>query len=385
MKLMVLDAGTASLFALLVTAASVATQDSRQLVDAPLPLEQFAVASDGDVLLLPVTFGEKKYLFVLDTGSAITVYDTSLPLGKPKGKAEVETSNGNTIAELFDAPDASVGGLSLRVGPHVLGADLSRLRQVTGHEIAGILGMDFLGKYVVQIDFDRGKVLFLRAAGPKSGQAVPFSRQKQGPQVKVDMPGLERPETFLVDTGSSGYGRLKKELAEGLAKEGNAKKVGDGLTVTLSETMPHRKWQVEYLSLGGFRHRDAVLAESQDNILGLGYWSRYVVTFDFPNSMMYLKRGNAFDRPPDLDRSGLHLLRVQGETVVHSVDAGSPAAVSGVRPNDVIVKIAGERADQSRLFTLRRHLCSDSKELQVAIRRGKVQSEVTITLGEWRR
>jgi hypothetical protein len=341
------------------------------------------VAGDGDALLLPVTLRGKEYLFLLDTGSAVTTYDVSLPLGQPRRRVRAETPNGDTVVELFEAPQALLGKLDFRVGPQVMGADLSKLRQVTGYEMSGVIGMDFLSQHVVRIDFDSGRVVFLRSAGANPGHPIPLSLQKEGPCVDVRLPGLERPERFLVDTGSSGFGRMKRDLGEELARTAKARKVRETLTATLSETKSQARWQIESLSLGNFEHRHVVLTESRDNILGLDSWSRYAVTFDFPRGTMYLKKGGRFDNPGNLDMSSLHLLRVQGETVVHSVDAGSPAAASGIRPKDVLVKVTGGRAEEMRLFSLRRLLCSQGKELQLTIKRGGDEFEVTMVLGKW--
>ena len=48
--------------------------------DAPANQKVFAefkIAKGGDPILLPVTFKEKEYLFLLDTGSSHTAFDTS--------------------------------------------------------------------------------------------------------------------------------------------------------------------------------------------------------------------------------------------------------------------------------------------------------------------
>src|SRR5207302_2014602 len=50
--------------------------------------------------------------------------------------------------------------------------DLRKIREASGEPIMGFLGMDFLGRYVVRIDPDRGEVLFLKSVPEDAG--VPF-------------------------------------------------------------------------------------------------------------------------------------------------------------------------------------------------------------------
>jgi hypothetical protein len=381
MKLFFKTSGAVLASALLLTANWVAAQESSQATHVQQsPVEQFSVANDGDVLLLPVTFEGKTFLFALDTGSFLTVYDSSLLLGQPRQRTRVETASGDKLIELFDSPNATVGKLSLRAGSFVLRSDLSLFRQVSGHDISGILGMDFLSRYIVQIDFDSGKLSFLHSASEELGERLPIYRQKEGPCINVDVPGLGRSEKFLIDTGSTTFGNMKKGPLETLAEGAKAKKVNWTLTAGLAGVKAQGKWLVECLSVAGVQHRDVVLLETGDNLLGLGFWSRYIVTFDFPNGMMYLKRSKRPFQPNDLDMSGLHILRVNGKTVVHSVDEGSPAAASGIRPNDIIMSIAGDSAEQLSMLALRRLLCSDGKELSITIMRGKDMIEATNVL-----
>ena len=51
--------------------------------------------------------------------------------------------------------------------------DRRYIRKAAGRDIYGILGMDFLRKHVVRIDFDAGKMTFLKEVGSQPGQPVP--------------------------------------------------------------------------------------------------------------------------------------------------------------------------------------------------------------------
>jgi C-terminal processing protease CtpA/Prc len=76
-----------------------------------------------------------------------------------------------------------------------------------------------------------------------------------------------------------------------------------------------------------------------------------------PRRRLYLTKAKGYRDPWVLDRSGLHLVRRRGETIVESVVSGSPAAGIGIKAGDEILSIGGRRASDlslrefSRLFS----------------------------------
>ncbi len=210
------------------------------------------------------------------------------------------------MVDLYAAPDAWLGKFSFRPQEWVLGSDLSMLRKASGCEINGVIGMDFLARHIIQINFDTGVVSFLDCLPADPGQALPITPDRAGPCVPAYLPGRTTPEKFLVDTGSVFFGNLKPELLTTLASERKARIVGATNTVGLVGTEIKHKWQIESLTVAGFSCRDVVMAQTEDNLLGLGFLSSYLVTFDFPKGMMYLKKSSLPRTNHDLDMSGLH-------------------------------------------------------------------------------
>jgi len=345
-------------------------------------LEQFPVTGDGDTLLLPVCIKGKTYLFALDTGAEVSLYDRSLPLGEPKDTIRLRTSTGVTNVQLFDCPEATLGKLRLQTETPVIGMDLRKFRQVDGQEIYGILGMDVLRHHIVCLDFDAGLVTFLRAADRRSGQPVKLTLERGTlPLVEMNIPGWG-PERFLVDTGSIGIGSgdLTADLFTTLAGKKKLATVGSTLTLTLSDNQTQRIGQVERVGLDQFEHAGLLFCASGQNVLGLDYWVRYTVTFDFPGAVMYLKPSKHFTRADQLDRSGLHMVRIDGKTVVEAVDRDSPAEHAGIKPDDIVLKIGGHEADRWRLLTLRRLLCTEGKKVPLILQRGETELGVSVSL-----
>jgi len=109
--------------------------------------------------------------------------------------------------------------------------------------------------------------------------------------------------------------------------------------------------------------------------------SRHLVTFDFPNNRIYLKKGKDFKKIDEADMSGLHLLRISNNTIVHSVDEGSPAQKAGIEAKDVILKIGNEGVNIYNMWKLRRILKSrDKRKITMTIRRGDDVKEVSFLL-----
>jgi S1-C subfamily serine protease len=116
------------------------------------------------------------------------------------------------------------------------------------------------------------------------------------------------------------------------------------------------------------------------NALGLGFLSRYVVTLDFKNSRLYLKKGRLVNREEPRDASGLRIVRVDGDTVVESVSPGSPAAKCGIRQNDLLLEVDGLDTTQMRLHALRLKLCVDGGVLKVVVFRNGQKVAYTLAL-----
>jgi len=349
-------------------------------------LAEFNIEKGERYILVPVRVQEREYSFVLDTGASLCVFDASLRklLGKPIQVREADTAAEPITVEVFNPPEAYVGELDLREGGPVVCSDLEGLRRVLGREIRGILGMGFLKKYVVRIDFDSGKVQFRPWDGrPHSEWGRPVHLDDGGEEnknlhyVRGSLPGAGDIR-FFVDSGLSGAGDLDAEVFE---RTKDKKAVAEGLAETAAGTRRSRKTRISSLALGGFDHRGLVMAEGNDNRIGLGLLSRYVVTLDFLAMKMYLQKGQAFDKPDEVDMSGLHLWRLKGQTAVHSVDKDSPAEAAGIKAEDVVLKVGEKNAKGIDIEDLRDLLQSgDGKEIKMTIKRGGEEKAVSFRL-----
>ena len=358
---------------LLAITRNARSEEPASEIPSDLILARFALANNGNALLATVTVADHDYSFVVDTGSTTTCFDTSFPLVLPVGVQTAGGAEGEVEVKLFRPPDAKVGGVPLAPLDAVGAADLKLLREVSGQYIRGMLGMDFLGRYVVHIDMERGEVLLLKSAPKRAGVALPVSYEPGTvPFVGAEIAPGESIR-FTVDTGASAEisGSLGIVETGSLVRKGRLCEIAKMQRVSLSGKKTRLLLQGDALRIGEFAIQSPIFSESygpMPNKLGLGFWSRFVATFDFPKRTVYLRKTATFSRPDRLNATGLNLWNRRGSIEVQSVDRESAASQAGLKSGDVFVELDGLNADKTNLINLRNALCKDG-ELKCVVRR----------------
>jgi hypothetical protein len=343
-----------------------------QQVNAAAPLEEFPIAPEDD-LLLPVTLAGKDYLFMLDTGSSINMYDTSLRslLGPPLGQANASGAAGDRGMELFAPPEARLGRLNLKAPSTIVSLsppqpvasmDLSMLRRVIGEPVFGIIGIDFLQRYIVQLDPDAGKIRFYpETATPTEdwGTPVPMMRLAMPANLACVDARIGQIQTrFLIDTGGSDAGDLDPDLFDELISGGQMSFIAETLTETITGTTRNSMGRAQRFSIGAETQEGLIFARGRMNSLGQDFLTRYRATLDFPHNRLYLRPGKSVARFEYPDMTGLHIIRDEGKTLVHTVDPGSPAQQTQIRAGDEIVEVNHKPAESYKLAVIRRILAS---------------------------
>ena len=122
-------------------------------------------AGRGDELFatLHLESGEN-LVFIVDTGCLSTLLDSSLEpqLGKPVGKERIKNAfYPNTTGNIYNAHPLYLGNTRLLTGRYVTTMDIKRIIGYPGRPVRGVLGMDCLRHYCVQLDFANSKIHFL--------------------------------------------------------------------------------------------------------------------------------------------------------------------------------------------------------------------------------
>src|SRR5581483_10630198 len=214
--------------------------------------------------------------FIVDTGSPGTLFDrTLLPkLGfrLPLGTWSVPFGNEKQKSGVYWEPKLYLGNTRLKTGRLCAVVDFQRLSRKLGHPVRGILAMDCLKHYCIQLDFQAGKMRFL---DPKHLDTVQLGRPLPlrlffYSQLFTFHKGLAggKASRLLVDTGWNG---------DGLVKTNSSTEGASGGWVHLQDCVWNRETYTDLnLRTGG-------------DVLGLNFLARHLVTFDFPRHTMYLK------------------------------------------------------------------------------------------------
>ncbi|MDR3459909.1 MAG: aspartyl protease family protein [Verrucomicrobiae bacterium] len=344
---------------------------------------------DGVMVRVPVSaFGRTLY-FLLDTGFTLSAIDSKYQpyLGKTATPINAQTPLGtNVLQSYFHCPDISIAGKPLGLR-NITSLDLKMARLISGQPCDGILGMDFLSKNIVQIDFDRQTVSLsseVPAVVKNTYVAIPLKRFDHHYMVEASA-NHAGPIDLLVDTGDNSSVSLNPEewqkvFAAAGANGFNATVAGMGNQTAQSKIEVLDKLAVEGLAYTNL-HATYIRNPADPSHLGLGFFRRHAVVFDFPDQMLYLEPGQRFSTPDKEDMSGLHLLRQGDTTIVYSVDENSPAAAQGIKPGDVIEVVNGQSAADMTMRAIRRMLkSSDGDTVTLQLKRGEEALRIELTL-----
>lgn len=263
----------------------------------PLPTETSfnKGAGRGDQLFITLrSGGSEDWLFMVDTGAYDTVLDKSL---EPKLGKRIETKHvlygwlGKRTVGIYESPKLYLGNIQLRTGDHVWTDDLSQQVE-PGHRAMGILGMDCLHHYCIQLDFAAKKLRFLSpglSTNEDFGNAFPLTISRAN--LTTHGAFMDAKDSDLgVDTAHYDDGAMDTKKFQRVLNEQNDVyirqwKNKNGIT---------REAHFEKGVFNGDTFSDLILMEcpSGENFIGLRLLARHLVTFDFPKQTMYLKRIN---------------------------------------------------------------------------------------------
>ena len=301
--------------------------DSAATVSSDLVVARFPIDHGPGPLLIPVRIAGKDHIFLADTGMTVTGMEVSLLSGKRLRPVLVKTAGGVCVMDEYEPPVASIGTTPCRFGETVLSVDLTRLRNEVRLPIEGILGMDILGQHVLHLNFDEGELLLLKSAPAGAGRPIPIDWEPgDTPTILGFVPGADRVR-FMIDTGHISLlsGSLNGQLVQGLAAQGKLVTLGRAEHGTQRGRMPCAVVRGQLLALGEFAVRDPLFIASDGNDnLGICFWSRFTVTFDFPGKKVLLTKGKRYRHPDVGDCYGLDLGLRDGAVIVERSAHGQP-------------------------------------------------------------
>lgn len=321
----------------------------------------------GNHIYLPVVVDCKERLWILDTGASITVLSRKFAeeLGlQTEGNIKGKGAGGTIDVQFTTLPSFRLQGI--KFDPQTAAViDLEDLNRILGEDIAGILGYDFLSRFVTRVDYANELISFY---DPET-----FTYSGDGRELDVHMKGSvfmvqaaldgEHTGTWLFDIGASTCS-LDDTYAfrHGFASRKGVVALGRGAGNTFKTT----RLKCKSFELAGFKVDDPTVTYSPDfadtlgstdEIGGLGtsLFRNFIVYLDYLNERVILEPGQDFNRQFPENRSGLQFtLGESGDFEVMFVAPDTPGEQAGIAVGDKVVSVNGIKAEHlANLNTLR--------------------------------
>jgi|GEM_PF-3490050 len=358
----------------------------QDVVAVQAPIEEFDVAKNGELLIVPVAIDGREYPFLIDTGASCTVVDQELKSTLQATGRSVTINGMDGNFDEYRLPNSFVGRTRLPVTGEVLCLNLQPFRTGGRPDFRGILGMTFLRGKKIRIDFDAGKLAILRSSPHQSADSYSLSYTKMGiPVVDLEI-APDRTESFRLDTGQYTYdcGDIQLSTFDDLQRDSQVTdtgKMASSMTIRGEEWEP--RVELKRIRMGRFEHANLRFTVGRKDKLGLSYLSRFRVTLDFQNDRIHLQKGTRFDNLVRENLVGAEVYRAGCDTYVQHVALFSPAAIAGLCAGDRIVSIDGRNSTECSLYEMRNRFSTGERRVRLIVQGRDEPRLIEILVGEW--
>jgi hypothetical protein len=306
-------------------------------------------------LFIPVVVNGREDLWVLDTGAGMSVLNKAFAeeLGLELEGSMKGVGAGGTVDVTFaKLPPFGLQGISFK-GQTVAVIDMNELLRRVGIKAVGILGFDFLSRFVTKVDYANELVSFY---DPESfhytgdGRKLDLHMKESVFETQAALDG-KHSGTWLFDMGAGmthlhGAYALRKGytdkhgilvMGHGAANEMLRKNVRADSMQFAGFTVYEPKISFSY---GG---TDTVSTSDRIGTLGNTLFRNFVLYVDYANERVIVEKGDKFGQPWPEDHSGLQIAwTVEGEEIeVTYVSPDTPADEAGFQKGDIIKSVDG--------------------------------------------
>lgn len=357
----------------------------------------------GDHIFIQLSVDDSKPVdFIFDTGDGLTVLDTDVAAVlqlKPDHKATKTSAQGRLSGALIEHNKIEIGSVSIDE-IELYTTELKHLEQSVGRNIDGIIGYDLLKNYVVKIDYEDMLLKLYKQEGfdyGGYGEPFEFKLVNYMPCMTATVVlnnGETYEEEFFVNTGAGTTMDFNTPFAN---KRDVIAKTGKHYSYPVAgigkvETM-HYEGRVQKFSFGTFDFDQLPIGISQARhgiqhhkkaagIIGNKLLSRFNITFDFQNKVMYLEANKYHEEPFKVNASGLNLQFDSSleKLMVHRVYENSPASIAGIRQDDEVIAINGKEVSHYTLPEIRELLKNANKSVALKISQYGIEKDFTLDL-----
>ncbi len=307
-------------------------------------------------IYLPVNISGKERLWVLDCGASVNVIDSSfaVELGLAfEGPVKGQGASGTVDFYYVNLPAYAIGGVRFNEQKVVAFNFSHMFEKALGLEVVGILGYDFLSRFVTKIDYANKNISFYHPEKFEytgSGKVFESPLQDNMFSLPVTVDG-KYSGSWRLDIGapdlSFHYPYAKEHGLTGI--DGVEVMVGDAAGMTTTALS-----RFKTVELGGFILKDMIIGVPHEE--GTGAFAKktaignvgnsvlrnFVLILDYNRQRVILEKGSDFGKRFPEHKSGLQFMyNADNDVEVRFVSPNTPAAESGFKKGDIIKRVNG--------------------------------------------
>lgn len=309
-------------FCLLFLCSCATRNSNHSQLPADVTMNKDAVRNGWLIITLRLQDGEKLPMLV-DTGCPVTLFEKSVEskLGKRLDTGTFHNFGAIQKMGVYAAPKLYLGNVPLeKTGTNVFTYDHTKLVDGKTNRhlfFKGMLGMDILGHYCIQLDFTAGKMRFLddeHANKRNWGELFPLTNLGDGfgdgcVAINENLTGIKDSKSEI-DTGCNYGGWLTPKLFQQWTNQISSPSKGEMRSPSgvLGGEIYHE------LDLHGTEEKSVLKNDAgfEFNGIGMQVLLQNLVTLDFPNRTMYLKRTSKW---PLLDKDAKAKMTVAEKSI----------------------------------------------------------------------
>ena len=358
----------------------------------------YLMDDNGDAILKVCVNNSPPLNFTIDTGSdvfAILTVEQAKNLGlTPRNNYKVGVAGSVGEIEAATIPSANltmpgVEALNQRIEV-IMSDDVNN-----ESKIDGVLGLEFLKKFVVAIDYE-AQTMTLFAPDKYhykgTGDFIPVRIKDEAPVVRLKTTtsnGKSIEDNFEIDNGMGAALIFRTPAVKKHALLAEMQTIQAPIDIEAGGEYRRRLGRLKNLQLGRFVVDNPTVSLSENmegdgGVIGEEILRRFKVIFDFAHRRMILEPNSHFKDPYEEDMSGISLTpEEQGAMKVfriREVVADTPAADAGLQADDLITAIDGQPAANFTEGRIEHMFTQEGHEFALTIKRDQRPIQVRLRL-----
>ncbi|KPK63412.1 hypothetical protein AMJ83_07010 [candidate division WOR_3 bacterium SM23_42] len=307
-------------------------------------------------IYLPVNVLGKERLWVLDCGASVNVIDSSFAAElnlQFEGPIKGQGASGVVNFYFVTLPAYTVGSIQFREQKVLALSFREIFQRALGLDVIGILGYDFLSRFVTKIDYAKQTLSFYHPSK--------FEYHGNGKVIDSPIEGSMFSLPLTVDGEYSGKWRLDigapdidfhypyTKANDLLNREGVDVIVGDAAGWTKSRISRFRTIEIDgfilenpLIGMPSQEGTGSFAEESMIGNVGNSFLRNFVLYMDYSDQKVILEKGDDFGKEFQRGKSGLqYLYNADNDVEVQFVSPNTPADDAGFKERDIITSING--------------------------------------------